>query len=106
MLASPGGPAGDERLHPVERRFGILLDSEFDQNGGGEMAFRLRQTVRLVLSKKTIAIDWPQLLYNLCNWKCPNKHVQKKWASSFYRAPENAPQLGANTKEEEIDNVD
>jgi CRISPR system Cascade subunit CasB len=77
------------------RRFHVLLDSEFDtsydplnekmpwQEGGGEVAFRLRQMVKLLASKE-VGVDWAELLVDLCEWSQPNKRVQKKWARSFF----------------------
>lgn len=74
----------------IERRFRILLDAEFDmvdgKPAGGELAFRLRQLVRLTAAHE-VGIDWPQLLMDLCAWSHPNKPVRKAWARSFY-APE------------------
>lgn len=72
----------------VERRFRILLDAEFDRlegyrPGGGELAFRLRQLVKLAATKE-VGIDWAQLLCDLRRWNDPQKRVQKCWAQSFY----------------------
>lgn len=77
------------------RRFHILLDAEFDTvydredllepwaEGGGELAYRLRQMVKLAASKG-IGIDWAELLVDLCHWSHPNRAIQKKWARSFF----------------------
>lgn len=77
------------------RRFHILLDSEFDRvhdpdevespwaDGGGELAYRLRQMVMLMASKD-VGIDWAELLVDLCSWSHPNRRIQKKWARSFF----------------------
>lgn len=77
------------------RRFHILLDAEFDHvrdpdeidspwaDGGGELAFRLRQMVKLMASKD-VGIDWAELLVDLCSWSHPNRRIQKKWARSFF----------------------
>ena len=77
------------------RRFHILLDAELDRvhdpddpespwaDGGGELAFRLRQMVKLMASKE-VGINWPDLLVDLCSWSHPNRRVQKKWARSFF----------------------
>ncbi len=77
------------------RRFHILLDAEFDRvhdpdqpdspwaEGGGELAFRLRQMVKLMASKN-VGIDWAELLVDLCSWSHPNRRIQKKWARSFF----------------------
>jgi CRISPR type I-E-associated protein CasB/Cse2 len=68
----------------VDRRFRILLDSDFDPEGyGGELAYRLRQTVRYVLSQGGM-IDWPQLLADLRRWNYAGRRVQKDWAKAFY----------------------
>jgi len=68
----------------IERRFAILLDADFDPaTGDGELPFRLRQTVKLVVSKNT-GIDWPQLLSDLRHWNNTDKPVQKRWAKEFY----------------------
>lgn len=77
----------------LDRRFGILLDAELDAGGGGEFAFRLRQMVRLILSKKdhTIRINWPQLLHDAKRWHSERKYIQKEWARNYYAplTPEN-----------------
>ena len=79
LKAQPG--ASEESL---ERRFAILLDADFDPRGGtGELPFRLRQTVKLVLSKEG-CIDWPRLLSDLRQWNHADKYVQKRWAKDFY----------------------
>ena len=79
LKAQPG--ASEESL---ERRFAILLDADFDpREGTGELPFRLRQTVKLVLSKEG-RIDWPRLLSDLRQWNHPDKYVQKHWAKDFY----------------------
>lgn len=73
---------------PLERRLVILLDATFDEEGGGEMSFRLRQAVKFALSKDSeLAIDWPSLLQDLLKWHWPEKRVQKQWARSFYDLP-------------------
>lgn len=72
----------------VDRRMAILLDSEFDKidgfrDGGGEMAYRLRQCVRMADGKK-IGVDWLQLLLDLYWWSHPEKRIRKKWAASYF----------------------
>lgn len=81
MAALKAAPGTNEET--VARRFAILLDCTLAPESAGEMAFRLRQTVRLVLSKG-VGIDWPQLLYDLRGWSLPDKRVQKCWARHFY----------------------
>ena len=72
----------------IERRFLILLDSEFDRDerglsAGGEAAFRFRQLVKLAASKE-VGIDWPSLLFDLRRWSHPGRIVQKKWSDDFF----------------------
>lgn len=72
----------------VDRRMGILLDSEFDRvdncrDGGGEMAYRLRQCVKLADSNG-VGVDWEQLLRDLVWWSRPSRRVRKEWARSYF----------------------
>ena len=79
MKAAPGA-----NVESLERRFAILLDADYDaRTGEGELPFRLRQTVKLIVSSGA-GIDWPQLLSDLRGWNDPNKTVQKRWAKHFY----------------------
>jgi CRISPR system Cascade subunit CasB len=103
-------PTNDESL---KRRFRILLDAVFDtifdplnegapwQEGGGELAFRLRQMVKLLASKE-IGVDWAQLLLDLSQWSHPDRRVQKMWARSFFTPsarPDGAPEDAAGSME-------
>lgn len=82
MAALKSQPGASEES--LERRFAILLDADFDpREGAGELPFRLRQTVKLVLSKDG-RVDWPRLLADLRQWNHPDKYVQKRWAKDFY----------------------
>jgi len=68
----------------LDRRFGILLDCDFDPfTGEGELSFRLRQTVKLLI-QNDVTINWPQLIADLRRWNRPEKWVQKRWARSYY----------------------
>lgn len=74
--------------YEVEHRFRSLLDSEFHAADGLWLAdeglsLRLRQFVRLA-EANGVGIDWVQLLVDLQDWKNERRHVQKKWAQSFY----------------------
>jgi CRISPR system Cascade subunit CasB len=102
--------AGEEA---IKRRFGILLDADFDRiydaqdgskSGGGELAFRLRQMVKLAGAKE-VGINWAVLLADLCCWDAPGKPVQKKWARNFY-APQAAPQSTLTADHKENTDVD
>ena len=92
MKAAPGA-----NVDSLERRFAILLDADYDpERGEGELPFRLRQTVKLIVSSGA-GIDWPQMLGDLRGWNDPEKRVQKRWARDFY-----APALkSAKTQTEE-----
>lgn len=99
---------GKSSAEAVERRFLVLLDAEFGRvydaqdggkSGGGEMAFRLRQMVKLAGARE-IGINWAVLLADLCCWDLPDKRVQKKWARNFYDA---ATSTSDATKEEKTD---
>lgn len=89
MLKSASGASASES-NPLDRRFNILLDADFDPNTGGELSFRLRQVVKLITSKKdpSVRINWPQLLHDLKAWQRSTRVAQKNWARSYY-----APQL-------------
>lgn len=72
----------------VDRRMSVLLDSEFDvidgfRNGGGEMAYRLRQCVKLAASKQ-VGVNWPQLIGDLRFWGHPSRRVRKQWARTYF----------------------
>jgi CRISPR system Cascade subunit CasB len=79
---------------PLDRRFDILLDADFDLQTGGELAYRLRQVTKRVIALKdsTARIDWAQLLYDVKHWNSQDKWIQKKWARSYY-----APSLNSQT---------
>jgi CRISPR system Cascade subunit CasB len=72
----------------LDHRISVLLDSDFDliegyRPGGGEMAYRLRQCVKLA-NGHGIGVDWPKLLGDLQRWQYPEKRVQKAWARSYF----------------------
>lgn len=79
----------------IQNRMIILLDCQFElldnyYPGGGDMAFRLRQCVRLASSHE-IGVDWLQLIENLIYWTHEDKFVQKKWARDFFSHQEGEP---------------
>jgi len=72
----------------VDKRMVVLLESDFNlidgyKPGGGELAYRLRQCVKLANSHE-IGVDWLQLLKDLQSWQYPEKRVQKAWARSYF----------------------
>lgn len=96
-----GGPPRDDSTEgPIDRRMRILLDSEFEQvdgrPGGGELAYRLRQCVRLAASAG-VGVDGPLLLRDLRRWDHPDRYVQKRWARSYFTAA--SPEQGNDTEE-------
>jgi len=78
--------ASTSEASPLDRRFNILLDADFDAKMGGELAFRLRQLTKLVISKKepSARIYWAQLLHDVKFWNGDRKAVQKRWARSYF----------------------
>jgi CRISPR system Cascade subunit CasB len=69
---SSGGP---------ERRFRALLETSIE-----DLRSPLTSMVRLMKSKK-IAINYPQLVVDLCRWNHPDQYIQDKWARAFWNAP-------------------
>jgi CRISPR system Cascade subunit CasB len=92
-LRSKSGAAASD-VSPLDRRLNILLDADFDPAFGGELAFRLRQMTRLVISKKdpAVRICWPQLLRDVKLWNSGRKAVQKRWARSYYAPALESPE--------------
>jgi len=72
-----------ESAKGAERRFVQLLDSDAD-----ELAWRLRQIIQLVASKR-ITLDWPALLDDLLRWGSPYRSVQTRWARTFWGSSTN-----------------
>lgn len=91
----------------IDRRMAILLDSEFDlidgfRPGGGEMAYRLRQCVKLAAGHE-VGVNWEALLHDLLRWSWPGKRVRKQWARSYYGKRED--ESVGNVKETEGGNA-
>lgn len=87
VLKTPGKASPEA----VERRFRVLLDADLDRReggrpAGGELAFRLRQLVKLAAAHD-VGVNWAQLLVDLRRWGMTSKAVQRAWAESFYPAP-------------------
>ena len=72
----------------ISKRMIAILNSRFDlienyRPGGGDLAYRLRQCVRLAANHET-GVDWYQLIYDLSYWTHEDKFIQKKWAQEFF----------------------
>ncbi len=79
----------------LDRRFEILLDGTFERveggkPGGGSLAYRLRQCVKLARNHEK-PIDWIQLMKDLKWWSHDNRTSQKNWARAYfgYHGPTN-----------------
>jgi len=71
---------GESRESSIDKRFVALLDSSIES---GELAYRLRQLVRLAASKE-IGVNWLTLLEDLLWWNHEARYVQKRWARSYF----------------------
>ncbi|WP_395145547.1 type I-E CRISPR-associated protein Cse2/CasB [Armatimonas sp.] len=92
-------PDPARRESRYERRLRLLLDADLERDGSGELTFRLRQCVTIVLQKDGL-INWPQLLADIDRWGLPSKSVQKEWAKAFYGS---APSDDTNTNHDAPD---
>lgn len=62
----------------IERRFRALLDT-----ASSDLQTPITALVRQMKSKE-IAIDYPQLIYDLERWEHPDQYIQDKWARTFW----------------------
>ncbi len=62
----------------LDRRVETLLDSDTEQ-----LVFRLRQAVQFAKSNR-VPVNWQQLLTDLLQWEHHSRHVQRKWAESYF----------------------
>lgn len=74
-LAEKGSSGG------ADRRFRALLDSSLE-----DLQSPLAALVRL-LKSNGIAINYPQLIVDLCRWEHPDQYIQDNWARAFWGAP-------------------
>lgn len=70
----------------IHERFRTLLDAELELDGTGELAYRLRGLVRMLVAKD-IPIDIIQLAHDLRGWRAESRYVQERWAKAFYGPP-------------------
>lgn len=82
----------------VKRRFQILLDADYSGEAGGELGFRLRQTIQW-LGGQNVGFDPAGLLYDLSYWPHLDRFVQKKWARDFFVAPAEVRVMSPQTEE-------
>jgi hypothetical protein len=93
-LANGNNP---ERPPSIHERFRTLLDAELEVDGTGELAYRMRGLMRMLVAEG-IPIDVIQLAHDLRGWRAANRHVQEQWARAFY-----APPVGGKSASEETD---
>jgi CRISPR type I-E-associated protein CasB/Cse2 len=82
-LAKGHAPPGPPSIH---ERFRTLLDAELERDGTGELAYRLRGLVRMLVAED-IPIDVIQLAQDLRRWRAEGRYVQERWAKAFYGPP-------------------
>ena len=67
----------------IHERFRTLLDAQLDADGTGELAYRLRGLVRMLVAED-IPIDAIQLASDMRGWRAESRYVQERWAMAFY----------------------
>jgi CRISPR system Cascade subunit CasB len=65
----------------MERRFRALLDTTL-----ADIQTPITALVRQMKSKE-VAIDYPQLIFDLNGWEHPDQYIQDKWARTFWGVP-------------------
>lgn len=94
-LARGERPARPPGIH---ERFRTLLDAELEVDGTGELAYRLRGLVRMLVAGD-VPIDVIQLAWDLRQWRAESRWVQERWAKAFY-APAWKEQAGTPSAED------
>ncbi|MEW6533422.1 MAG: type I-E CRISPR-associated protein Cse2/CasB [Thermodesulfobacteriota bacterium] len=95
-LAGGRSPANIPSIH---ERFRTLLDTELEWNGTGELAYRLRGLVRMLVAAE-IPIDVIQLAHDLRGWRAESRYVQERWAKAFYSPPSRGKSATATSDEQ------
>lgn len=93
----------------IHERFRTLLDADLEMDGTGELAYRLRGLVRMLVAED-IPIDVIQLARDMRGWRAESRYVQERWAKAFYGPPygvagqtgESDTQTKAQDEQEEI----
>lgn len=96
-LANGQSPPNVPSIH---ERFRTLLDAELELDGTGELAYRLRGLVRMLVAED-IPIDVIQLAHDLRGWRAESRYVQERWAKAFYAPPYEKKTDDATTDEDE-----
>jgi CRISPR system Cascade subunit CasB len=91
---SAGALAKATHSEGADRRFRALLDTSLE-----DLRSPLSALVRLMKSKG-IAIDYPQLIVDLCRWEHPDQYIQDKWARAFWGAPPKTPEESTDEPDE------
>lgn len=84
----------------IHERFRTLLDAALEVDGTGELAYRLRGLVRMLVAED-IPIDVVQLARDLRGWRADNRYVQENWAKAFYAPPRGAATPAKESEEPE-----
>jgi CRISPR system Cascade subunit CasB len=84
--------------HTVPKNFGFSSKklNDYSSSGGTEKRFRalldlsltdIRTPITALIRQmkgKGIAIDYPLLLADLCQWEHPDQYIQDRWARTFW----------------------
>jgi len=74
------GPDSRDSAQAIERRFNNLLSCHTE-----ELAFHMRQAISLLASsKRTVPVNYSQLMKDIWGWGHRDKYVQQRWARSFW----------------------
>jgi CRISPR system Cascade subunit CasB len=76
--SSARGLAGENSSEGTDRRFRALLDTSLE-----DIRSPLSALIRQ-MKTKDIAIDYPKLIVDLCQWNHSDQYVQDQWAKSFW----------------------
>lgn len=71
------------RSPSIHERFRTLLDADLELDAAGELAYRLRGLVRMLVAEE-IPIDVFQLARDIRGWRAESRYVQERWAKAFY----------------------
>jgi CRISPR system Cascade subunit CasB len=90
---SASGLASATNSEGADRRFHALLDTSLE-----DIRSPLSALIRQ-MKTKDIAIDYPKLIVDLCQWNHSDQYIQDQWAKSFrgYQAPKDNSQPTAES---------